>query len=152
MTIKKVRELAGFTQAQLAEKIGCTQKDVSRWETGIRRPKYGYLEKIATVCGIDVTSLLPSHGAKARKAMRLSYGAYPQTCDAIFDQICPWLVDTCTADQLSAIAKAIDTAYHSGKKSMGAEIIDGNFVWIDCLNAGCPLESIKKIIDKDSKR
>ena len=36
--LKSAREQAGFTQEQLAEKIGVTRQAVSRWEQGITQP------------------------------------------------------------------------------------------------------------------
>lgn len=36
--IARLRIERGLTQAQLAERIGCFAKDISRWETGERNP------------------------------------------------------------------------------------------------------------------
>lgn len=55
--IKGVRELAGLTQAQLAEKVGTTPQNISQYERGIRNPKYGTLCKIADALGCNVTDL-----------------------------------------------------------------------------------------------
>lgn len=56
--IIRARNAAGLTQAQLADKIGCTQKDISRWETGTRNPSAEYLKKIAAVCNCFVDDLI----------------------------------------------------------------------------------------------
>ena len=45
--IKRARQERGMTQAQLAEAIEITQKDVSRWENGSRKPS---LEKFVQIC------------------------------------------------------------------------------------------------------
>lgn len=49
------RMAAGLTQTQLAEAIKSTQKDISRWENGVRTPKADALKKIADAldCKID---------------------------------------------------------------------------------------------------
>lgn len=46
--IKQTREAAGFTQAQLAEKIGTTSQNISQYERGLRKPKYETMLKIST--------------------------------------------------------------------------------------------------------
>lgn len=45
--IKNARKNAGFTQSELATAIGVTQKEISRWKTGIRTPQ---VETIASIC------------------------------------------------------------------------------------------------------
>jgi DNA-binding transcriptional regulator YiaG len=37
--IKKIREVLGLTQEQMADFIGATQVAVARWETGIHKPR-----------------------------------------------------------------------------------------------------------------
>nr|DAW29050.1 MAG TPA: Helix-turn-helix XRE-family like protein [Caudoviricetes sp.] len=53
--IAKRRMELGMTQQQLAEKVGCYAKDVSRWENGVFVPHVETMLKIATVldCTID---------------------------------------------------------------------------------------------------
>ena len=34
-TLRSLRQQAGLTQAQLAEKLGVSDRAVSRWETGV---------------------------------------------------------------------------------------------------------------------
>ena len=53
--IAKRRMELGITQQQLAEKVGCYAKDVSRWENGVFVPHVETMLKIATVldCTID---------------------------------------------------------------------------------------------------
>jgi transcriptional regulator with XRE-family HTH domain len=45
--IKQARLEASLTQAELAEKIGVLQKDISRYERGERKPKFDKLVLIA---------------------------------------------------------------------------------------------------------
>lgn len=48
----------GWTQAELAEKIGVTQSTVAQWEKGKTLPTGSKLAKVADVLGITVDELL----------------------------------------------------------------------------------------------
>lgn len=56
--IKSVRLNRGMTQKELADAIGVTQKDVSRWETGVYNPKVDKLLRIAEALSCDIKDLL----------------------------------------------------------------------------------------------
>ena len=56
--IKDARKAAGLTQEQLADATGMTQKSVSQWETGSRKPNMDTLRIIATKCNTSVDYLL----------------------------------------------------------------------------------------------
>lgn len=56
--ITRARMAAGMTQGQLAEAIGQTQNDVSRWERGVYAPRTAVLIKIAGVLGCPLEDLL----------------------------------------------------------------------------------------------
>lgn len=47
--IKAARKQAGLSQEELAEKIGCKQKQISDWERGSFAPKFSTIVKIADV-------------------------------------------------------------------------------------------------------
>lgn len=49
--IKQTRVEQGVTQSELAERIGCTQKDISRFESGKVSPSAEKLEQIAKALG-----------------------------------------------------------------------------------------------------
>ena len=49
-TIKRLREGRRLTQAQLAEKIGVTDKAVSKWENARGLPDVTLLEPLALSC------------------------------------------------------------------------------------------------------
>jgi len=53
--IKLLREKKGMTQKELAEKIGVSQQNISRWETGEVIPRIDKIKIIAEVleCTID---------------------------------------------------------------------------------------------------
>lgn len=56
--IVKMRKAQSLSQLVLSEKIGCTQKDVSRWETGKRYPTAESLQKISDALGCKVDDLM----------------------------------------------------------------------------------------------
>ena len=55
--IKALREKNRMTQAELAEKIGVTDKAVSKWETGRGLPDITLVEPIAKALNISVGEL-----------------------------------------------------------------------------------------------
>ena len=52
--LRAARKAAGMTQEDLAEFVGCTQKDIARWEAG-REPRALTLKKLAEAldCSMD---------------------------------------------------------------------------------------------------
>lgn len=56
--LARMRMEKGVTQAQLAERIGCLQSSVSRWEQTGKAPGTRYLVKIAEVLECDLKDLI----------------------------------------------------------------------------------------------
>ena len=54
---KKRKEL-NLTQAQLAEKLGVSNKTVSKWENGKCMPDYGIIQPLCAELGISVSELM----------------------------------------------------------------------------------------------
>lgn len=54
----KLRLASGYTQAALAEKLGVSNKAVSKWENGRAKPTTNTLRKLAAVYGLSLESLL----------------------------------------------------------------------------------------------
>lgn len=54
----KLRKEKGMTQAELAKRLGVTDKAVSKWETGEAMPESGSLLPIANIFGVTVDELL----------------------------------------------------------------------------------------------
>ena len=55
--IAKIRRMRGFTQAELAEKLGVSARAVQNYEAGTRTPKRDMIAKIAEVLGVDESAL-----------------------------------------------------------------------------------------------
>lgn len=62
--IKKLRERAQLTQAELAAKLNVSSKTISKWETAKGYPDISLLEPIAKVFGISVTELISGNAVK----------------------------------------------------------------------------------------
>ena len=55
--IQEQRKIKGFTQDELAEKLGVTAQAVSKWERGTSMPDVTLLPEIANIFGITIDSL-----------------------------------------------------------------------------------------------
>lgn len=58
--LQTARKELGMTQTQLGEKLGVTDKAISRWERGVGFPDISLLEPLAEALGITVTELMRS--------------------------------------------------------------------------------------------
>lgn len=56
--IAKKRKERNFTQAQLAEKLGVSNKTISKWETGKCMPDYGIIQSLCKELEITVSELI----------------------------------------------------------------------------------------------
>ena len=56
--IAYLRKRAGYTQKDLADRIGISDKAVSKWERGLGLPEIGYLRKLSILLDTDSDSLL----------------------------------------------------------------------------------------------
>ena len=56
--IEKKRKEHNLTQAQLAEKLGVSNKTVSKWENGKCMPDYGVIQPLCTELGVTVSELM----------------------------------------------------------------------------------------------
>lgn len=58
MKLKDLREEAGMTQKQLAEKIGNVQRNISNWESGNSQPDLDTIVRLAELFGVTTDELL----------------------------------------------------------------------------------------------
>ncbi len=56
--IKAARKAAGFTQVELAERLGVYQKDISRWEKGEIQPSLGTFADICRALNASADAML----------------------------------------------------------------------------------------------
>ncbi|WP_202813677.1 helix-turn-helix transcriptional regulator [Lacticaseibacillus manihotivorans] len=62
MSLKDVREKRGYTQPELAEKVGVSQSLISQMEQGKKNGSVSTNMKLATFLGVSVEAIL--HGPK----------------------------------------------------------------------------------------
>lgn len=57
LNIKEFREELGFTQKELAEKIGNVQRNISNWENGTSEPDCETIVKLAEILEVSIDEL-----------------------------------------------------------------------------------------------
>jgi transcriptional regulator with XRE-family HTH domain len=57
-TIRQLRREAGWSQSELAERIGVSKMSVSHWETGRNEPSARQLRALATAFNVPMESIL----------------------------------------------------------------------------------------------
>ena len=74
--LKKLRENAGLSQKQLADRAGVSQKAISFWETGGREPSWSAVQTLAAALGITCEAFADAPKAKnsARKSESRKHG------------------------------------------------------------------------------
>lgn len=58
MMIASLRKAKGYTQSELAEKMGVTDKAVSKWERDLSCPDVSSIPQLAEVLGVSVDGLM----------------------------------------------------------------------------------------------
>lgn len=111
------RKLCGYTQEQLAEKLGVTGQSVSKWENELSNPDISILPELAKALGIDINQLFSETPDKS-KGIGLSE-----------------LPDLCYNELLSLFAKAQHTFYYGRKRVLSGEQLNKH------------IESLKKDFD-----
>lgn len=56
--LKELRKEKNWTQEELAEKIGTTNKTISRWETGIYLPPVEILQELSKIYNVSINEIL----------------------------------------------------------------------------------------------
>ncbi len=62
--LAKIRKLKGFTQQELADKIGTSQRIISHYESNVKSPSLKYIIRIADALQISIDTLLRSNSIK----------------------------------------------------------------------------------------
>ena len=79
--IRRLREARGITQQQLAERLGVSDKAVSRWETGRGYPDISLVEPLASALGVSVIELFSGDSVvnrnRAANMLRLRFYVCP---------------------------------------------------------------------------
>ena len=88
----------------------------------------------------------PRKGNKESRAMA-AYDGFKggQTVAHIKKLIGKELAGRLTGHELGLVMSAVNRAYHEGKASMGAETVDGDYVWVNCLDKGFDLNVLRRL-------
>lgn len=70
--IAALRREKGWTQKELAERLGVTDKAVSRWETGKGMPDVSLLKPLSETLGVSVNELLAGEAIEPEQVMERS--------------------------------------------------------------------------------
>ena len=83
--IKKHRKKLGFTQQQLADRLGCSRIVVAQWERNYCNPRAELLPKIARILNCTVDELLqPESEEKPKTCCQCKHfcvGVYGEGCE-----------------------------------------------------------------------
>lgn len=77
--IKELRKARGWTQDDLADKLGCSKSHVSEMESGKKNPSTPMMEQMAQAFGVTVVELFTD---QAEGAAKLDYIARYDRLDA----------------------------------------------------------------------
>lgn len=100
--IKELRERNKMTQLQLADKLGVTDKTISKWETGKGYPDITLLEPIADAFSISVTELISgstvSNANVSANMLRSKFYVCPcmRQCDPYHGQKLSYIATACS--------------------------------------------------------
>ena len=98
--------------------------------------------------GVDCCSNpLPVRGETKYDRMMAAYNGHhgPATIASVLAEIPQELKDKLTGRQLGLVMSAVNQSYHHGKASCGAQIVDGDAIWIDKLVGLYKLEDVKTL-------
>ena len=62
--IREMREIAGFSEGQMAEKTEVSPEEYSAYETGKADLPFTFIHKCALALGVEMSALLEGHTAK----------------------------------------------------------------------------------------
>lgn len=114
--LREAREIAGYTQEDVALALGVNRVVVSYWETGSRRPSDGQLLALSRVLGFDIERLLSDEplevsGATDRMLFRGAEKELPAPARRGLREFQRFL------DGFTALAEALQAEMHSMRQS-----------------------------------
>lgn len=98
----QLRRKAGLTQTQLAEKLGYTDKAVSKWECGDAVPDVWVLSRVAEEFGVTVDHLLRRHTPHTEEVARRMPPR--RAVITVLSALLVWLIATVAFVSLSIMA------------------------------------------------
>lgn len=113
-TIKKMREKKGITQNELAQKIGVSDKAVSKWETAKGLPDITLIEPLASALGVSIMELMSGNAVINKNVssniLRSKFYVCP-ICGNIIRTVGEAVVSCCGINLPSLEAEEADTKH-----------------------------------------
>lgn len=81
--IKKLRKSRGWTQPQLADKLSVSKQTISNWETGIKVPRMGSLQKLANIFNVRIGEITNASIVSDEENMQPSNIIYPEGLERV---------------------------------------------------------------------
>lgn len=81
--IKKLRKSRGWTQPQLADKLSVSKQTISNWETGIKVPRMGSLQKLANIFNVRIGEITNASIVSDEENMQPSNIVYPEGLERV---------------------------------------------------------------------
>jgi UDP-N-acetylglucosamine 1-carboxyvinyltransferase len=85
--IREARQIAGFSQQELADRLGTSQSVISRWERGQDSPRVDTLARILQACDFEADVVFRRHDdedlAQIREALTMSPADRLQTVENV---------------------------------------------------------------------
>ena len=81
--IKKLRKSRGWTQPQLADKLSVSKQTISNWETGIKVPRMGSLQKLANIFNVRIGEITNASIVSDEENMQPSNIFYPEGLERV---------------------------------------------------------------------
>lgn len=76
--IRDARRRAGFTQAELAERVGTSQPAIARYERARSMPDLATLHRIVEACGLELSLELTAPDSQREAAARIALERTPE--------------------------------------------------------------------------
>lgn len=92
--IARLRQAAGFTQAELGQKLNYTDKAVSKWERADSIPDIVVLKRVADLFGVSLSFLVEAHDDLSLVAQDIKKRAKNRLIITLLSTIFVWLVAT----------------------------------------------------------
>jgi len=68
--IKRLRKSKGWTQMELAQRLGTSQKVITSYETRVKTPPVGRLPALAAVFGVSIEDIIGEQPVKIKAEIR----------------------------------------------------------------------------------
>ena len=124
-TIRALREKKGYTQKQLGERVGVSDKTVSKWELCRGLPDISLLEPLAAALGVSVEELISGERTvnqnRAGNMRRMKFYLCPVCGNVVWSA--GEGVFSCCGSRLVPL----ETAEAEGEHALSVEIMDGEY-------------------------